>query len=211
MTEHKHKRHEKDEGQNPEPTTPAGEQPAPQAGQPAAESGGNTPEPLPSVPMIAMSMEEYSAMQAEKEKAEQGCKDYLDGWQRERAEFQNYRRRIERDQAQQTFNITGQVIKKYLVILDDLERALKTRPTQGEGAAWSEGVELIYRKLQTILENEGVERIPAETQMFDPAIHEALTHEDSPDHQSGQVIEVIQQGYKIGDRVLRPALVRVAK
>ncbi len=211
MTEHKHKRHEKDEEQNPEPTTPAGEQPAPQAGQPAPESGENAPEPLPSVPMIALSMEEYSAMQEEKEKAEQECKDYLDGWQRERAEFQNYRRRIERDQAQTTLNITGQVIKKYLVILDDLERALKTRPTQGEGAAWSEGVELIYRKLQTVLENEGVERIPAETQMFDPAIHEALTHEDNPDHQSGQVIEVIQQGYKIGDRVLRPALVRVAK
>jgi molecular chaperone GrpE len=161
--------------------------------------------------MIALSMDEYSAMQAEKEKAEQECKDYLEGWQRERAEFQNYRRRMERDQAQSTLNITGQVIKKYLVILDDIERALKTRPAQGEGAAWSEGVELIYRKLQTILENEGVERIPAEGQPFDPNLHEALTHEESPDHESGQVIAVVQQGYKIGDRVLRPALVRVAK
>ncbi len=161
--------------------------------------------------MIALSMEEYSNMQAEKEKAEEECKGYLDGWQRERAEFQNYRRRVERDQAQATLNITGQVIKKYLVILDDLERALKTRPTQGEGAAWSEGVELIYRKLQTILENEGVERIQAENQPFDPNLHEALTHEESPEHESGQVIAVVQQGYKIGDRVLRPALVRVAK
>jgi len=188
-----------------------GKQPAPEASQPAPEGGENASGPLPTVPMIAISMEEYSAMQAEKEKAEQECSDYLDGWQRERAEFQNYRRRIERDQAQATLNITGQVIKKYLVILDDLERALKIRPTQGEGASWSEGVELIYRKLQTILENEGVERIPAETQTFNPAYHEALTHEESQDHQSGQVIEVVQQGYKIGDRVLRPALVRVAK
>ena len=211
MTEHKHKRPEKEEGQKPEPTPSEGKQPAPEASRPAPEGGDNASEPLPSVPMIAISMEEYSAMQAEKEKAQQECSDYLDGWQRERAEFQNYRRRVERDQAQATLNITGQVIKKYLVILDDLERALKTRPTQGEGAGWSEGVELIYRKLQTILENEGVERIPAETQTLNPAFHEALTHEESPDHQSGQVIEVVQQGYKIGDRVLRPALVRVAK
>ncbi len=211
MTDHRHKRHEKDQEQNPEPATPAGEQPEPQASQPGQEGNENAPDELPTVPMIAISMDEYSAMQAEKEKAEKECRDYLDGWQRERAEFQNYRRRVERDQAQDKLNITGQVIKKYLVILDDLERALKSRPTQGEGAAWSEGVELIYRKLQTILENEGVERIPAETQVFDPTIHEALTHEDSPDHESGQVIEVVQQGYKIGDRVLRPALVRVAK
>ncbi len=211
MTDHKHKRHEKGEDQNPEPTMPAGEQPDSQASQPAPQGNENTPDQLPTVPMIAISIDEYSAMQAEKEKAEQECKDYLDGWQRERAEFQNYRRRVERDQAQDKLNVTGQVIKKYLVILDDIERALKTRPAQGEGASWSEGVELIYRKLQTILENEGVERIPAEAQLFDPAIHEALTHEDSPDHESGQVIEVVQQGYKIGDRVLRPALVRVAK
>ncbi len=211
MTDHKHKRHEKDQDQNPEPANPAGEQPASQGGQPAPQGNENTPDQLPTVPMIAISIDEYSAMQADKEKAEKECRDYLDGWQRERAEFQNYRRRVERDQAQEKLNITGQVIKKYLPILDDMERALKTRPAQGEGAAWSEGVELIYRKLQTILENEGVERIPAESQLFDPTMHEALTHEDSPDHESGQVIEVIQQGYKIGDRVLRPALVRVAK
>jgi molecular chaperone GrpE len=208
MTEHKHRKHE-DEEKNAQPEQAQPESnPGESLPQPEAEQKG---EPLPQVPMIALSMEEYNAMQEEKEKADQQCKDYLEGWQRERAEFQNYRRRIERDQAQTTLLITGQVIKKYLVILDDLDRALKTRPAQGEGAAWSEGVELIYRKLQTVLESEGVERIPAETQVFDPTMHEALTHEDSPNHQSGQIIEVVQQGYKIGDRVLRPALVRVAK
>lgn len=208
MTEHKHRKHEDEEKNQP-----------PEDGQPVnnAAAGSESPasehktEPLPQVPMIALSMEEYTAMQEEKEKAVQQGKDYLDGWQRERAEFQNFRRRIERDQAQTTLNITGQVLKKYLVILDDMERALKSRPTQGEGAAWAEGVELIYRKLQTILDNEGVERIQAEGQLFDPTQHEALTHEDNPDHQSGEIIEVVQQGYRIGDRVLRPALVRVAK
>ena len=205
MTDHKHKKPENNNEHQPEQIPPENGQPAPQ------ESAENKSEPLPQVPMIALTMEEYSALQADKEKNQQECKDYLEGWQRERAEFQNFRRRIEREQAQSTLDITGQVIKKYLVILDDIERALKNRPTKGEGAVWSTGVELIERKLQTILDTEGVERIPAETQFFDPTQHEALTHEESRDHQSGQIIEVIQQGYKIGDRVLRPALVRVAK
>jgi len=204
MTEHKHKKPE-EINSTPAPTPP-------ENGQQAAQNPPNDKaEPLPQVPMIALSMEDYSTLQADVEKAQRDSKEYLDGWQRERAEFQNYRRRIERDQAQAKLDLTGQVIKKYLVILDDVERALKNRPTEGEGASWSNGIELIYRKLQTILENEGVERIPAETQIFDPTQHEALTNESSPAHQSGQIIEVVQQGYKIGDRVLRPALVRVAK
>ncbi len=107
--------------------------------------------------------------------------------------------------------VNGTIIKKYLVVMDDLERALKNRPTEPEGAKWAEGIDLIYRKFQTILENENVKRIPADDAEFDPNIHEAISHEDSPDHESGQVIEVLQQGYMIGDRVLRPALVRVAK
>ena len=108
-------------------------------------------------------------------------------------------------------SMSGTIIKKYLVVLDDLDRALKNRPTDPEGAKWAEGIDLIYRKLQTILENENVSRIPADSELFDPNIHEAISHEESPDHESGQVIEVLQHGYMIGDRVLRPALVRVAK
>jgi molecular chaperone GrpE len=73
------------------------------------------------------------------------------------------------------------------------------------------GISLIYRKFQGILEAEGVTRIEAEGQVFDPQLHEAVTHEDSDDHASGHVIAVLRQGYKLGDRVIRPALVRVAK
>jgi molecular chaperone GrpE len=209
MTDHKHKKPDEEKKLEPELVAPDNAQPE-QPAEAAAPKGKNT-QPLPQVPMIALSMEEYTTMQSEKEKYQQDSKDYLDGWQRERAEFQNFRRRIERDQAQAKLDLTGQVIKKYLVILDDIERAMKNRPSEGEGAAWAAGIELIYRKLQNILENEGVERIPAEIQFFDPTIHEALMQEDSPNHESGQIIEVVQQGYKIGDRVLRPALVRVAK
>ena len=207
MTDHKHKKH-------PESEPPA-EGETPSGGtNPAAPGGNGSPTPEKEgeqIPMVAMTMEEYSALQGQAEKAQAESKEYLDGWQRERAEFTNYRRRMEREQAQATQNITGQIIKRYLVILVDLERALKTRPTEGDGAAWSAGVELIYRKLQSVLESEGVQRIPAEGQPFDPTQHEALMQEDSPNHKSGEVIEVLQQGYKIGDRVLRPALVRIAR
>jgi molecular chaperone GrpE len=154
-------------------------------------------------------MEDSLAVELEKTRME--SKEYFEGWQRERADFANFKKRIERDQAQMAQSMSGNIIKKYLVVLDDLDRALKNRPTDQEGAKWAEGIDLIYRKLQTILENENVKRIPVETELFDPNIHEAISHEDSPDHKSGQVIEVLQHGYMIGDRVLRPALVRVAK
>jgi molecular chaperone GrpE len=155
--------------------------------------------------------EEYQQLEKELEQSRQQATQNLEGWQRERAEFSNYKRRIEREQAQMAQNITAEVIRKYLVILDDLERALKARPTEGEGAAWAQGIELIYRKLQNVLESEGVLRIQAETEMFNPNIHEAISHEESPDHESGDIIEVVQQGYKIGERIIRPALVRVAR
>jgi len=154
---------------------------------------------------------EFDQLKKELEETRAKSAEYFDGWQRERADFSNYRRRIERDQALVHQNAAGSITKKYLPVLDDLERALKARPTEGEAAAWSEGIELIYRKLQSILEAEGIHRMPAEQEMFDPTRHEAIMQEDSPDHQSGQVIEVVQPGYLIGDRVLRPALVRVAR
>ena len=137
--------------------------------------------------------------------------EYLDGWQRSRAEFANYKKRVEREQAQVYQTTTGAIVKRYLEVLDDLERALRNRPQDGEGAAWANGIELVYRKLQTILENEGVKLIQAEGQFFDPNFHEAVTLEESDGYESGQVIEVLQQGYMLGERVLRPAMVRVAK
>lgn len=135
----------------------------------------------------------------------------LDGWQRERAEFANYKKRIERDHAQSRQDITGSIIKKYLVILDDLELALKDRPKDSAGAAWADGISLITKKLYSILESEGIERIFENKVQFDPNIHEAISHEENDEFESGEVIEVVRQGYKLGDRTLRPAMVRVAK
>jgi molecular chaperone GrpE len=158
-----------------------------------------------------MTEEEYNQLQQNLEVARSKERENFEGWQRERADFSNYKRRIERDQVLLSQSVTGSIVKKYLVVQDDLQRALKARPSEGEGAVWSEGIALIYRKLQNILDGEGIVSIAQDGDMFDPTIHEAITHESSPTHQSGQIIEVLQHGYKIGDRVIRPALVRVAQ
>jgi molecular chaperone GrpE len=137
--------------------------------------------------------------------------EYLDGWQRSRAEFANYRKRTDREAEDSRARITAEILTGYLGILDDFERALKDRPTEGEVGNWADGIELILRKMKAVLDSAGIEVIPAIGERFDPTIHEALTLEDSEDHDEGMVIDVLQQGYRLGDRVLRPALVRVAK
>ncbi len=159
----------------------------------------------------AISQEAYAELAQELQQSQTQAKDYFEGWQRERADFANYKRRIERDQKTMSQNITSDVIKKYLTVVDDMERALKNRPVEGPASAWAEGIELILRKLYNILEGEGIKRIEAEKEEFDPNRHEAISYEPSPDHEGGQIIEVVQQGYMLGDRVIRPALVRVAR
>jgi len=134
--------------------------------------------------------------------------EYKDGWQRSVADFQNYRRRVEAEKAETYQTAVGSIIKRYLPVLDDMERALAARPAD---LAWVDGVELICRKLQSILEAEGVKRIEAEGQMFDPNFHEAIAQEPAEGVESGRIIAVVQNGYILGERVIRPAQVRVAQ
>lgn len=152
------------------------------------------------------------ALQKELEAAQAKAAEYLDGWQRARAELANYKRRIEKEQAEIYQNAAGRIIARYLEVLDDFDRAMQERPAaDGDLAKWAEGAALIYRKFRNVLDAEGVTRIEAEGKEFDPAFHEAITHEDCEGHAPGQVIAVVRQGYKVGDRVIRPALVRVAR
>lgn len=155
--------------------------------------------------------ERISALLEEIERLQKQASEYLDGWQRERAEFANYKNRTAREKEEARTQIASEIIAKYLEILDDLELAIINRPAEDEAEAWFDGIELIHAKLNTILEDEGVEVILGEGDTFDPNFHEAITYEEDDDHQDGQVIEVVQKGYKLGDRVLRPARVRVAK
>ncbi len=141
----------------------------------------------------------------------QEADEYLDGWQRARAEFANYKRRTEREMAEIRGRIRGDMLVRILPVIDDLERALRDRPTEVEAGSWANGIELIYRKLLALLETEGVQEIEAQGEQFDPKLHEALSHEESEERAEGEIIDVIQKGYRMGERVLRPALVRVAK
>ena len=157
---------------------------------------------------IAISMEEFDAMKTQLAEAQAKTQEFMDALLRERADFTNFRRRSEAEAQQSYRYAAGTTIKKFMVVMDDLERALAHRPA---GDSWADGVELVYRKYQTILDAEGVTRIDAEGKPFDPNLHEAIMQEPSEEHESGTVIAVLQQGYMHGERVLRPALVKVAQ
>jgi molecular chaperone GrpE len=153
------------------------------------------------------------ALQKSLQAAQAKAAEYLDGWQRARAELANYKRRIEKEQAEIYQNTAGRIVARYLEVLDDFDRAMQERSAADNGdlAKWADGTALIYRKLQNVLDAEGVTRIEAEGKEFDPAFHEAVTQEPCDTHPSGHVIAVVRQGYKLGDKVIRPALVRVAQ
>ena len=161
--------------------------------------------------IVMIPLKEYASQMEEIDQLKSKIADYTDGWQRERADFTNYRNRILRDQDAIKKNITTDVVRKYLAVNDDIDLALKNAPQNEETKGWVEGIRLIYQKLQNILESEGVKRIPAENETFDPNRHEAIATEENPLFESGHVIEIIQQGYTIGDRVIRPARVKIAK
>ena len=154
---------------------------------------------------------ELAALRQELEEAQAKAAEHLDGWQRARADLANYKKRVERERAEAYQTAAGAVLARLLPALDDFERAMKDAPADPAMQQWVEGLSLIQRKLQGLVENEGVTRIEAEGAQFDPNWHEAITHDESQHHSEGQVIEVVRQGYRMGDRVLRPALVRVAK
>jgi molecular chaperone GrpE len=151
---------------------------------------------------------EIDALNKRLAEAESKTFEYKDSWLRSQAEFQNYRKRIERDNELTYISLKGDILKKILPVLDDLERALQNRSADD---AWANGIELVARKFQNILENEGLKKIEALGAEFDPNFHEAISHEPADGAKSGQVIGVVQNGYTLGERVIRPALVRVAQ
>lgn len=154
--------------------------------------------------------EQVTALKTALEEMDKKAEEYLDGWQRARAEFANYKKRILRENMDIRQVARGEVIKLYLDIADDLERALQEKPEAGDGETWAEGIEIIFQKLRARLEVEGIKPMNPIGEEFDPNIHEALMKEESEEFESGQITEVIQEGYWLGDKVLRPALVRVA-
>ena len=138
----------------------------------------------------------------EREKAQ----SYLASWQRAAADFQNYKRRVEQERDDLARLANAALIINLLPLVDDLERALDSVDAQLAGLTWVDGIRLIHRKFQALLEMAGVEEIKAAGEQFDPNVHEAVMHGEG---EEGKVINVVQKGYKLGGRVLRPAMVVV--
>ena len=142
------------------------------------------------------------ALVEERAKAE----DYLDNWKRAQADFVNFKRRSEKEKEETSKFTNSVLIFNLLPVLDDLERALSSIPPQLAKIPWVEGIRLIERKFHSILEAQGVTRIKVKGKPFDPNIHEAAMHSEG---REGIVVRELQKGYKLRDRIIRPATVAV--
>jgi molecular chaperone GrpE len=152
-------------------------------------------------------LQQLAELQERLSGAEHERDEYLDSLQRLKADFENYRKRAARDQASFAARASEALVKELLPILDDLERALEAAE-QHEEAQLEEGVRLVHRSLFQALHKQGLEQIDTNGR-FDPHVHEALLSQPS-EAEEGSVIDVLQKGYRLGDRVLRPARVVVA-
>ena len=136
--------------------------------------------------------------------------EYYDLLLRTRAEFDNYRKRIDRERTEMSETAAADLLKALLPIVDDLERALSAPAESPEAASYRQGVELIHRQLLDVLRQRGVTPIDAVGADFDPHVHQAVTHEAAPGRRDGEVIEEYRRGYLLGSRLLRPSMVKVA-
>jgi molecular chaperone GrpE len=126
------------------------------------------------------------------------------------AEFDNYRKRVDRDRRDQADAAVASAVEDLLPIVDNLERALDA-PVGSDAESYRQGVELIHRQMLDLLRRRGVTPVESVGTDFNPELHQAVVHEVSPDHREGEIIEEFRRGYKLGDRLLRPAMVKVAK
>lgn len=137
--------------------------------------------------------------------------EYLDNWRRMTAEFQNYKRRAEKDKAEYAQYANQRLLKRLLDVMDSFDAGFKAIPEQFKNEAWVEGMRAVERQMLQILEQEGVTPIDAQGQAFDPNFHEAMLYEPAEGASEGQILDELQRGYMLQDRVLRPSRVKVAK
>lgn len=162
----------------------------------------------PEIPVESATATSNASSELEKLRAE--VQTNLDGWQRSRAEFTNYKRRTQQEIAESKQRGALEALGKILPVLDDFDRALSNVPAELKDHAWTNGTSLILKNMHKVLDEYAVEVIDPVGQEFDPNLHEAIGTEDSSEYESGIVTVTLQKGYKSGDKVLRPALVKVA-
>ena len=154
---------------------------------------------------------QIDSLTTERDDATRTADEYLTALQRERAEFQNFRRRTSEERMRDAGLAGEDLIRKVLTVADDFDRAIEARPESIAGDPWFEGIAAIDRKLRLLLESEGVTSIDASPgRPFDPREHEAIVNMPGTDRPEGEVVEEIRRGYRLRDRVIRPALVAVA-
>lgn len=136
--------------------------------------------------------------------------ELLDRLLRKTAEFDNYRKRVERERREQAEWAAADVLADLLAIVDDFDRALGAEAPP-EAAAWRVGVELIYRQLQDLLKKRGVTAIEVVGADFDPHLHQAVAYDETPGAREGEIVAELRRGYRLGERLLRPSMVKVAK
>jgi molecular chaperone GrpE len=154
---------------------------------------------------------QIEALTAERDAAVGIADEYLGALQRERAEFQNFKRRTSEERAREFGLAAEDLIRKVLTVADDFDRAIEARPESIAADPWFEGISAIDRKLRTLLDSEGVTMIDASPgRPFDPREHEAIANVPGTDRPDGEIVEEIRRGYRLRDRVIRPALVAVA-
>ena len=181
----------------------------PRKREPPADAEPPEAEPAKAAPPPPAEPEaESKPLEEQVAQAKEDAQRYLASWQRSEADFQNYKRRVEQERDENRRFASTALIMNILPILDDLERALGSLDVRLAGLTWFEGIALIHRKILILLENAGVGIIQAEGQQFDPREHEAVMHAEG---EEGKVLAEVQRGYKLHDRVLRPAMVVVGK
>ncbi len=154
---------------------------------------------------------EIESLRAELVGAQQEAVDNRAGWQRTAADFANFRRRTDQDREQSLGLANEALLAKLLAIVDDFDRAIAAKPDDLPQTAWVDGIAAIDRKLRLLLDSEGLTPIEAVGQPFNPHEHEAVVQEETSNVPDGTVTAELQRGYRIRDRVLRPAMVAVAK
>lgn len=138
-------------------------------------------------------------------------REYLDLLQRTRADFINYKRRVEQEQDERSKFAKADLIVKLLPVLDDFRRAQEAMSPEIADAEWVKGIEIIKRNLMAVLEEEGVSRINAEGEDFDPREHEAVSYEESDEYEEGKVKAIYNDGYRLNGMIIRPAQVAVSR
>lgn len=151
-------------------------------------------------------------MRAQLEAKTDEAKDYMGHLQRLQAEFENYKKRIDRDRDKTLATATKHLIEALLPVVDNFELALRAIDADSGNKGYVEGVRMVYAELMSVLDRQGLEKIAANGERFDPNFHEAVVCENSDDEQQdGMVIEVMREGYCLGGQVLRPTMVKVGK